>query len=403
METPENVPASERWVPVSEADRELVLRELDAILASRHFRGSKRYPAFLKYVVNATLHGQSGNLKERTLGVEVFGRDPNYDTSADPVVRFSAGEVRKRIAQYYHENGSASQIQIELQVGSYVPEFQQRDSGNQRPEPATDAKNRHGFFSPARRGVIAALLLVSAVAGFGALVYRIRLAQKVSVGNKLWTPFVGTTRPILIVVGTNRNPKLQPEPPSTSFEEHMVGPYHHVSLATATALANLAGELRERGAAFEIKEDAETSLTDLHSRPVILVGAENNSWTMRLLAPFRFHFLPGPLARIEDAKNPQDTEWSIDFTKPYPSVSRDYAILARFRDATTEGPILVLAGVGAYGTEAASALVISPEYLKQVTNQIPPNWENRNLEIVLQSDVIDGKAGPPKVLTYTVW
>ncbi len=106
METPENVPASERWVPVSEADRELVLRELDAILASRHFRGSKRYPAFLKYVVNATLHGQSGNLKERTLGVEVFGRDPNYDTSADPVVRFSAGEVRKRSAPHAIFSGS---------------------------------------------------------------------------------------------------------------------------------------------------------------------------------------------------------------------------------------------------------------------------------------------------------
>ena len=47
----------------------------------------------------------SGDLKERTLGVEVFGREPGYDTNADPVVRISAGEVRKRIAQYYHENG----------------------------------------------------------------------------------------------------------------------------------------------------------------------------------------------------------------------------------------------------------------------------------------------------------
>src|ERR1035438_4244354 len=121
------MPASEHppehWTPTSEEDRELVMNELDAILASYHFRGSKRYPAMLKYVVGAALDGHAGDLKERTLGVEVFGRDPNYDTSADPVVRFSASEVRKRIAQYYHDNGKGSRLRIELPLGSYMPEF----------------------------------------------------------------------------------------------------------------------------------------------------------------------------------------------------------------------------------------------------------------------------------------
>src|ERR1035437_2209533 len=119
----ESTQSPELWAPASGADRELVLRELDAILASYHFRGSKRYPALLKYVVDAALDGHSGELKERTLGVEVFGRDPNYDTSADPVVRFSASEVRKRIAQYYHDNGKGSRLRIELPLGSYMPEF----------------------------------------------------------------------------------------------------------------------------------------------------------------------------------------------------------------------------------------------------------------------------------------
>jgi len=109
--------------PTFPEDREQVLKELDAILASYHFRGSKRYPALLKYVVDAALDGRSSDLKERTLGVEVFGREPNYDTNADPVVRFSASEVRKRIAQYYHENVSNSRLQIDLPLGSYVPEF----------------------------------------------------------------------------------------------------------------------------------------------------------------------------------------------------------------------------------------------------------------------------------------
>ena len=119
----ESVHPAEEWTPVSTGDRELVLKELEAIVASYHFRGSKRYPALLKYVVSAALDGHAAELKERTLGVEVFGRDPDYDTSADPVVRFSASEVRKRIAQYYHENGNQSGLQIELPSAPTCPGF----------------------------------------------------------------------------------------------------------------------------------------------------------------------------------------------------------------------------------------------------------------------------------------
>ncbi|MGA3160377.1 MAG: hypothetical protein ABSC77_04105, partial [Terracidiphilus sp.] len=51
-----------QWVPASEAERNLVLKELDSMLASYHFQSSKRYPAMLKYIVDATLDGRSGDL-----------------------------------------------------------------------------------------------------------------------------------------------------------------------------------------------------------------------------------------------------------------------------------------------------------------------------------------------------
>ena len=53
----------------------------------------------------------------------VFHRPPDYDANADPIVRVTAGEIRKRIAQYYHEEDAAGEIQIDLRPGSYVPEF----------------------------------------------------------------------------------------------------------------------------------------------------------------------------------------------------------------------------------------------------------------------------------------
>jgi len=62
-------------------------------------------------------------LKERTLGIEVFDRPSTYDTNSEAVVRFTAGEVRKRLLLYYHERGRNSGVRISLPVGSYVPEF----------------------------------------------------------------------------------------------------------------------------------------------------------------------------------------------------------------------------------------------------------------------------------------
>ena len=69
------------------------------------FRGSRRCQILLRRITEQTIAGDVDSLKERTLGVEVFGRPPNYDTSQDPVVRASAAEIRKKLAQYYQEAG----------------------------------------------------------------------------------------------------------------------------------------------------------------------------------------------------------------------------------------------------------------------------------------------------------
>src|SRR5215472_16477543 len=100
-----------------------VLQQLDRMLKSRHFRNSRRYPAFLAHIVRRRLDGDLDSLKERILGIEVFKRPHDYDTGADPVVRITAGEVRKRIALYYHDVGTEQELRIELPAGSYVPVF----------------------------------------------------------------------------------------------------------------------------------------------------------------------------------------------------------------------------------------------------------------------------------------
>jgi hypothetical protein len=400
------------WVPATEAERTLVLKELESMLASYHFQSSKRYPAMLKYIVDATLDGRCCDLKERTLGVEVFGRDPDYDTSADPVVRLSAGEVRKRIAQYYHENGNVSRVQIELPLGSYVPEFLLRgpETPEAQPGPVTERLTSSGNSALAGRhrfvmGFLSATVLLAVAAAGGIYAYHRAAATQGAVIDKFWGPLVNNSaEPVVIVVGTGiRSIQLPPEDEATSFGIHINSPQHRISLASATALANVAGVLRQHGIALEIKEDKETSLTDIHSRRLILIGATNNPWTMRLVSPLRFRFVPGPMAQIQDTKNLQNTDWIIDFSKPNSSISTDYAIVARYYDPTTEGPVMVIAGIGPYGTEAASAFVVTPQYLEQIVKQLPAGWEYRNLELVLKTEVIDGKAGPPLLVSSVVW
>src|ERR1700730_2593646 len=104
----------------------IVREQLRRLVDHPLFMNSKRYPVLLTYIVEQTLLGNASELKERTIGVEAFGREPVYDVNLDPVVRTTAAEVRKRLSQYYYNPDHAGELVIELPLGSYVPSFRER-------------------------------------------------------------------------------------------------------------------------------------------------------------------------------------------------------------------------------------------------------------------------------------
>src|ERR1051325_8764563 len=89
-------------------------RHLDQVLTSRSFKGSRRSQEFLRYIIEKSLCGDFDELKERVLGVEIFGRAPTYNTSEDAIVRVAANEVRKRLLRYYEGEGAHSEFRIHL-------------------------------------------------------------------------------------------------------------------------------------------------------------------------------------------------------------------------------------------------------------------------------------------------
>jgi hypothetical protein len=96
---------------------------LRSIIESHAFKGSRRSQEFLQFVVDRALAGHFDDLKERILGVELFGRSPAYDTGEDAIVRVTACDVRKRLHQFYAEFGGTPEFRIELPPGSYIPEI----------------------------------------------------------------------------------------------------------------------------------------------------------------------------------------------------------------------------------------------------------------------------------------
>ena len=105
--------------PVDEAQ---IREHLDVVLASDEFASSRRASELLGHLVLRALAGDGHSLKERLLGVEIFHRRSDYDTSTDAIVRVTANDVRRRLAQFYSRH-PGQPLRISLPLGSYVPDF----------------------------------------------------------------------------------------------------------------------------------------------------------------------------------------------------------------------------------------------------------------------------------------
>src|SRR6516164_8069589 len=117
---------------------EAVCNQLGKILASEGFARNDRLSAFLRFVVEQELSGCGDQLKESIIGVEVFGRRPDYDVRQDSVVRTEAAKLRTRLAKYYSTEGVGDPLTIGLPKGGYKPIFRQgAPDGQDKPEAST--------------------------------------------------------------------------------------------------------------------------------------------------------------------------------------------------------------------------------------------------------------------------
>ena len=124
--------------PVSwEAER----AELQAVLESHLFARSPALTHLLSYLCEKTFAGESAQIKEYSVGLEVFDRRDSFDQDTDSIVRVQANRLRKRLREFYGTEGATHPVRITIPVGQYIPVFKtMSDVGTAAAvEPADDA------------------------------------------------------------------------------------------------------------------------------------------------------------------------------------------------------------------------------------------------------------------------
>jgi hypothetical protein len=96
---------------------------VERILATPDFVRSPQISKFLSYICTATFENPGRNLSEQHIGVEVFGREPDYDSAADTIVRSHALRLRRRLEQYFQKAGRGESLHLVIPKGSYTPVF----------------------------------------------------------------------------------------------------------------------------------------------------------------------------------------------------------------------------------------------------------------------------------------
>jgi len=417
-------PADKTHTILSEPEKTEIRAQLERLLANVHFSQSKRFPSFLRFVTEHTLAGDKESIKERTLGVEIFGRDAEYDTASDPIVRVTAAEIRKRVAQYYQEPGHEDELRISLPSGSYIPQFHWPKNGNHDAEPAEPVPlpvesapqaashpEEHAQDKPlsARHSKLLIPLVSIAVLLVAAGAFFLWQTRPRSAFDFFWKPVLTSSDPVLLCTAD----QLQY---SVIYLRDAAQPTHQVQLSdnlTAVviddvkAIVKVGGILQSAGKRYSVKGEGATDLVDLRTGPTIFIGAFDNAWTLRLTNALRFHFANNPEMtqfRIVDSSTPSQVRWQVDRTVQMTTNNyRDYAIVAQFTDTNTGKLEVVVAGIGRGGTIAASEFLTDNGDLAELRRAAEAAGDKKNMEVVLSTQIIDGQPGSPKMEASYFW
>jgi hypothetical protein len=231
--------------------------------------------------------------------------------------------------------------------------------------------------------------------------------------ERFWEPLTATSSRITYCLA------VAPEavkPPVSSWRSYSVdlqsGTVHEVpprefgslNLYDVITLTRSMAPIVPKNGEFRVMASSDTDFAPLREGPFVLIGAFDNPWTMRITQdlPFGFEY-DNHVREVVDRTTSPKRIWTLQWRVPSNDLAPDYAIVARLHDKVNGEPVVILAGILEGGTEAASEVVSNQAYLDAVLQKAPKNWEQLNLEVVIEANVIEGHPGPPTVVAVETW
>jgi hypothetical protein len=437
----------------SEPELMALQQHLKEIIEGPAFKGSHRSGQFLKYIVDQSIAGHFELLKERRIGVELFGRSPSYDTGEDAIVRVTASDVRKRLQKHYGRNGAASEFRFTLPLGSYIPEItrdERRNAGSDsQPEihaelaflsPRTAELNQYPLPASEDRAAAQAADQISAAtktAGrrwSGFLLLGILLLAAVCI--VVWSHTAGTpaapalpapwsillkashpthlitSDPDIVVVqeitgseigvSDYANHKYVPDQAKLTPEEIRI--YHSflwrdysAAAIDAPIAARVAVLAAENGKVVDVRASRSVQFADLKTDDnfIFLGSPRSDPWASLFSDQLDFRFVFDKAAGqeiIEDVRRRPNEMASYVPTALGWATGQSYAIIAFLQNPDTNGHVLLVAGANAEGTEAAGRLITDLPRLSEALGQcgFQPARSVTNFELLLRLNTMAG-------------
>ncbi len=407
-------------------DIDRVQRELKSILSSEQFRTSQRSCAFLRYVVQKALNGNFDSLKERIVGVELFGRDTSFDTDHDSVVRVAANDVRKRLREYYRER-PPSGVRISIPSGVYIPEIE--ISPEELPRPHFE----HGYPSKDltyRWKWNAALLLLAALGISWATALEIHSHRYPSGSPALsmvlpWRNLLKGGREINVVVADAnlvvKKVRSGQDVPVETYANHSVdyagnlsGPFgaflNEIPLTTvsdAMLAARIAALAAQAGNGARVRYCSRFDVSELKGdEPLVLFGSPmSNPWVELLYNQLNFRVVHRFDSGMDVCINRQPKPGELPVYVPsriHNGFSEGYAIVALEPNLAARAPVLIIAGTSTEGTEAAGELVTNFNRLSDTLRKlgIDKAAAIQHLELLVKTSYVSAASTTSEVVAY---
>ena len=448
----------------TENDLKSFQQHLEEVLCGEAFRGSHRSGQFLRYVINQSVNGHCDELKERLIGVELFGRSPSYDTGEDAIVRVTASDVRRRLLQHYGRYGTASEFRISLPLGSYIPEIARdvpvkmdalEESGIELPREASidfldsspplasspplplieeeasvlvDHEKVPSLLEPRRfwkQGKVLLCLLSIAVCGIFAVWLTMRT-------DSLWGPLFGFQLSTKLITSDPNIAEVQSLTGQTvTLSDYANQRYVPDAEKVPPQLMNLSTEILRRdqaaavdtGIAVNIAEWRDQAkagrLTIQSARTLrfsdllkdgnfILLGSpRSNPWALFYSdhLDFRFVFDKDSGQEIVENLHPRNGESSryVPTAMGF-ATGQSFAVASYLRNPDHLGHVLLIAGANAEGTEAVNDLMTDSSALSAVMSRcgLPRRAPIPNFQLLLRLSTMAGSPGHSEVIACHV-